>query len=381
MLFWLFCTITDSIILYQRTALAHLSAPLIIPLLCLVMATPSSAVVNEDDLRKELRKLRDEVQRRELPTTFKFLLMDGVVTPRKPMLPKDKMYSKAIPARLRERVEAFGTMHEWDRVAQRNQHQGPLWEESGLRAALTLRDLKKHEQDALLKGTVAAIQTPQVMARKEYLDGMALGLQSKELKKLRLQEESRMQKREALQKEARVREAERQARLEQQRQNREAARRRRVEEEDEEEEEEVRREEERLRRAQEDTPNHRVSKYLKPAFEKLWQLEFKHLGNTNPFRIVITKENCIAMGAPGYGDIVKKPMNLTWIKEKLQGARYESVAEYFADVDLMVNNALLFNSDPNNDYHLAAKELQDLAKKIRRHIVADIKKKKQGTKK
>lgn len=37
---------------------------------------------------------------------------------------------------------------------------------------------------------------------------------------------------------------------------------------------------------------------------------------------------------------------------------YESIQEFFADVDLMISNALLYNSDPMNPYRMAAEEMK-----------------------
>jgi hypothetical protein len=335
--------------------------------------SPSTATVDEEDLRKDLRELLQKVTRREpLDTTYKYLILNGVVTPRKPVIPKDKVYTKAMTGDLRERLEAFGQVHEWDRIAQRQHDE---WEESSLRAAFTLREPKKHEQEGLLQATLGAKNTPHVIARKAYTEAMALGLQSKELKVLQHREESRQQTQKKM---AIQQEEEREARLEQQQRNRDVARRRREMEEEEEEEEE-RREEER-RRQQENTPGRKVAKFVMPVFQILWDTEFANLGNTNPFRSVIDKSNCVAMGVPDYCNIVKKPMNLTWIQRKLEKAQYESLAAFFTDVDLMLQNALLYNSDPNNDYHLAAKEMLERYKKIRKQVNNKLKKMRQATK-
>jgi Bromodomain len=319
----------------------------------------TTANIDEEDLRKELRELLQKVTRREpLETTYKFLLLNGAVTPRKPVLPNYKVYTKAMPGSLRERLESFGQVHEWDRIAQR---QHDTWEESSLRAAFTLREPKKHETESLLHATLAARKTRHTMAREAFVEAMALGLQSKELKLLKQREESRQMSQKKI---AQKQEDERALRQEQQQRNREAARRRRIQQ-DLEEEEEERREEER-RRQQENTPARKVAKFVMPVFQILWDMEFANLGNTNPFRTVIDKSNCAAMGVPDYCSIVKNPMNLTWIQRKLEKAEYMSLADFFADVELMLQNALLYNSDPNNDYHIAAKEMLERFKRIRK---------------
>mmetsp|Transcript_27218 Transcript_27218/g.45387 ORF Transcript_27218/g.45387 Transcript_27218/m.45387 type:complete len:351 (+) Transcript_27218:77-1129(+) len=347
------------------------------------MSTPESSdsIVNEDDLRKELREMLQQVTRREpLETTYKYLLLNGDVTPRKPILPKDKLYFKPVTADLREHVETFPG-NEWDRIAQRSQ-QGDeeQWEESKMRAALTLREPKKHEQEALLKQTTKAKNTPQVLARKAYLEGIALGLQSKELKVLKKKEESRQEAAQVQRKLAKRKEEDRQMEVERKKEERaENRKRKRREEMEEEDYEEELREKEEHRRQQEDAPKHNIANFLMPKFDHLWKMEFAHLGNTNPFRTVIDRSNCIAMGVPDYSDIVKQPMNLTWIQKKLQKAEYQSVAAFFNDVELMIKNALLYNSDPTNDYHLAAKEMAEHYKKfVKRPIVEYVKKRRDG---
>ena len=336
------------------------------------MSKPSpTAVVDEEDLRKELRELLQKVARREpLETTYKYLLLNGVVTPRKPVIPNYKVYTKAMKGSLRESLESFGQVHEWDRIAQRQHDQ---WDESSLRAAFTLREPKKHETEALLQATLTARNTRHVVAREAYVEAMALGLQSKELKALKQREESRQMSQKKLEQQQ---EQERASRLEQQHRNREASRRRREQQEEEEEEEERR--EEARRRQEENTPGRKVAKFVMPVFQNLWDMEFANLGNTNPFRTVIDKSNCAAMGVPDYCNIIKNPMNLTWIQRKLDKAQYESLAAFFADVDLMLQNALLYNSDPNNDYHLAAKEMHERYKRIRKQVNNKLKKMRQA---
>jgi len=329
-------------------------------------STDEAVNVNEESLRKELRGLLQQVTRREpLEMNYKFLLLNGKVTPRKPIFPKDKLY-KDMTANLRKKVEAFGTVHEWDRVSQRQQHEGALFDEKSLRAAMTLREPKKHEQKPLLQATLEALNTPEVLARKDYFESTALGLQSKELKASQKREDS---KHLAQQQKSQKLESSRKNRLEEQRQKRlEVAGRHRRREAPHEEEIE------RQRKQPRESPNHRLSRYLMPFFQKLWDMEFANLANTNPFRLAIEKSNCVQMGAPDYFDIIKKPMNLTWIQQRLKRGQYE-LKGFFDDVELMLQNCLDYNSDPNNDWHLAALEMREYYKKIRRQLLSILRKK------
>ena len=177
----------------------------------------------------------------------------------------------------------------------------------------------------------------------------------------------------------------------QQQQKREAARIRRMEEE-------RQQEEERLARMKE-SPQVKLARYCQPGkametvpfhshyascsnlyfsavsvFNKLWDMEFDLLQKTNPFRIVIDENNCAAMGAPDYMDIIQKPMNLTWIQTKLKEAKYETLQEFFADVELLLSNAVIYNSDPNNPYHLAAKEMRKVFRKEGKELYQQLQK-------
>jgi len=329
--------------------------------------------VNQEDLRKELRELLQQVTRREpLEMNYKFLLMNGKVTHKKPTFPKDKLY-KAMTANLRKKVEAFGTVHEWDRVSQRQQHEGEPFDEKSLRQAMTLREAKEHEQKPLLQATLEALNTPDVMARKDYVEGMALGLKSKELKASQKREESLPAVRNK-QISSMIGDNQRKNRLDDQRKRHEALRRRRPPKlpnnNSNEEEGELRPN----KKARQESPGNRLSRFLMPFFQKLWDMEFADLDNMNPFRIIIDRSNCAQMGAPDYFDVITKPMNLAWIKDKLKKGQYE-LKGFFDDVELMIKNCLDYNSDPNNDYHKAALEMRKSYKNLRRHIISIFRKK------
>jgi E1A/CREB-binding protein len=128
-----------------------------------------------------------------------------------------------------------------------------------------------------------------------------------------------------------------------------------------------------------DRPQLALQRVYQPIFQVLWDMEFDNLGGTNPFRIIIDRNTCAAMGAPDYFDVIKTPMNLTYIKDKVKDAQYETLQAFFADVELMLNNALLYNSDPNNNYHIAAKEMKRKYKKIAKKIVLGLQKHSQRT--
>lgn len=135
--------------------------------------------------------------------------------------------------------------------------------------------------------------------------------------------------------------------------------------------EQERAEQERRERAIE-TPKDALHRLYKPIFDSLWEMEFEFLGNVNPFRIVIDESNCAVMGAPDYCQVIKKPMNLTYIQTKVNEKSYETLQEFLEDVDLIVKNALLYNSHPENPYNIAAKAFRKQFKKLAKPLVQSL---------
>ena len=156
--------------------------------------------------------------------------------------------------------------------------------------------------------------------------------------------------------------------------NREKELRERLEREDAENKlriEKERLEQERKERALE-TPKDALHRLYKPIFDSLWEMEFDILGGVNPFRTVIDAENCAAMGAPDYCDIIKRPMNLTYIQTKVNKKSYETLQEFLEDVDLIIKNALLYNHHPENPYNIAAQAFRKQFKKLAKPLVRSL---------
>ena len=323
---------------------------------------------HEEGLRSQLVELMQSLKRREpLDPTYKRYLMDGAVTNVRPVLPKDKAYKK-IGSDLRATVETFVVQTQgkdpFDRIAQRQ----PLQEEH-MRAALTLREAKEHEQKALLDATLSALPKRAGMdapTRRRHLEEICLGLRQSAptsaaaaaggaSSRNRTPTPSTATTLSAAQQ---TEQARQQAALEAQRAQfkaREEARLRR------EEEDRQRRQLEAANRGsnkRDKTPQNALHKLIFPIFKMLWDMEFPHLGGINPFRIVIDRENCASCGAPDYFDVITTPMNLTYIQHKVDRLEYTTFQQFNQDVELMISNALLYNSDVNNPYHIAAEELK-----------------------
>lgn len=367
---------------------------------------PATPAVNEEDLREQLRILTQNLKRREpLKPTYKHLLTDGIVTARKPALPKDKFYRR-IGSRLRETVETFMAETQgkdpFDRISQRE----PL-EEEKLRAALTLREFKEHEQVPLLEATLAALPKRRgmdEMTRRRHLDAVALGLQTSSSRKRQLlsQQQQRNDKPKlatsllsnvskptpALKPTTAI---DQQQSLDDDDENTARPRRDDLKRK--------REDEGRSRPRTEDnkqsvggksssttnarkipppafeTPQQVLHKFYQPIFKMLWDMEFPYLGNTNPFRMVIDRDNCAAVGAPDYFDVVGKPMNLTFIQRKVEAMEYSQLSDFFQDVDLMLQNAIKYNSDPHNPYRIAAEEMLKRYKRAAKTTVKNIRQK------
>lgn len=144
--------------------------------------------------------------------------------------------------------------------------------------------------------------------------------------------------------------------------------RERLREEEEERIRMVEEREERMRRARlMETPQQALHRLYDPIFQALWDMEF--FDGSNPFRIVINKDNCAMMGAPDYFDFIQTPMNLTYVREKVANYSYETLQDFFQDIELIISNALVYNSDPNNQYHKAANAMLRKYNKLKNKVL------------
>lgn len=72
--------------------------------------------------------------------------------------------------------------------------------------------------------------------------------------------------------------------------------------------------------------------------------------------------DAVALGIPEYHQIVKKPMDFSTVREKLEGSMYASNKEFAQDVRLVFSNAELFNP-PGSEINLSARKLSELFEK------------------
>lgn len=255
----------------------------------------------------------------------------------------------------------------FDRISQRK----PL-DEAGMRAAFTLREAKAHEQETLLEATLAAMAMhPE---RKRSLDGMALGLQQRHKKKFRGVMDS-LGANAAAQSRMAMSMANDLAMLEQQKHHARQMEEARIQRERDERRKRLEEMEQNKRNNEsEGGGNTFLQQVLHQVFKLYWDMEFPNLGGINPFRIVIDRKSAPQI-APDYFTVITTPMNLTYIKDKVKGRKYSTLYQFFADIDLMIDNALKYNVEEDNPYRIASEDLKKKHTKIAKKVWKQIKEK------
>ncbi|KAI8995316.1 Bromodomain-containing protein [Trametes punicea] len=92
--------------------------------------------------------------------------------------------------------------------------------------------------------------------------------------------------------------------------------------------------------------------------EKIWKdlHQKQHYSVAHPFYEPVDP---IKMGIPEYPKIIKKPMDLSTMKKKLDAGEYTTAEKFRDDFKLMIKNCMTFNP-PGNPVHEAGKALQQL---------------------
>jgi hypothetical protein len=372
----------------------------------------------EQSLREELHKLRRKISKREpFKPSYRFLLLQNTQV-KPPKITEDKLY-KRYGSNLREAVERY--MNKYGTESPANdarkwtvgRHRTAL-DEGKMRDAFTIRECKEHEQRDLIQASLLAAKLrrrPGSLVdegtRKRSIEAMALGCLEKEKKKvqrqkdreifksiqqklqkhgLEIQKANTSDKKEAAQLEAQLRQMEQQTqdvkeKVIEARERAKAIEMSKTREKQRERERIVaeKRERERVKRDREaasrkarqmESPQEALSRLYEPVFQGLWDMEF--MDNMNPFRMVIDKYNCVELNVPDYCDVVKTPMNLTYVREKVNKKEYITLQDFFGDIELLINNALLYNSDPHNSYHIAALKMKRKYIELRKQLMMQI---------
>ena len=101
-----------------------------------------------------------------------------------------------------------------------------------------------------------------------------------------------------------------------------------------------------------------LMKALTPTLETLYKQDPESL----PFRQPVDPQ---ALGIPDYFDIIKKPMDLSTIKRKLDTGQYSDPWEYVDDVWMMFDNAWQYNRKASRVYKFCTKVSFDYFFKLR----------------
>lgn len=70
----------------------------------------------------------------------------------------------------------------------------------------------------------------------------------------------------------------------------------------------------------------------------------------------------VKLNIPDYFDVIKNPMDFGTVKKKLLSGKYETVADFTADSNLVFSNACMYNH-PGTDVYIMAETLRDFFKK------------------
>ncbi|XP_046404290.1 homeotic protein female sterile-like isoform X3 [Ischnura elegans] len=104
-------------------------------------------------------------------------------------------------------------------------------------------------------------------------------------------------------------------------------------------------------------PKEKLSESLKACNEILKELfSKKHSGYAWPFYKPVDAE---LLGLHDYHDIIKKPMDLGTVKQKMDNREYRTGSEFAADVRLIFTNCYKYNP-PDHDVVAMARKLQDV---------------------
>nr|XP_021386422.1 bromodomain-containing protein 8-like [Lonchura striata domestica] len=86
---------------------------------------------------------------------------------------------------------------------------------------------------------------------------------------------------------------------------------------------------------------------LKKKLLSIWRMIASHRFSS-PFLKPVSEKQ-----APGYRDVVKRPMDLSSIKRRLSKGHIQSVMQFQCDVMLMFQNAVMYNSSDHHVFHVA----------------------------
>ncbi|XP_026135961.1 bromodomain-containing protein 8-like isoform X2 [Carassius auratus] len=76
--------------------------------------------------------------------------------------------------------------------------------------------------------------------------------------------------------------------------------------------------------------------------------------------------------APGYHNIVHRPMDLSAIKKNIESGQIRTTAEFQRDIMLMFQNAVMYNSSDHDVYHMALEMQRDVLEQIQQFLATQL---------
>ncbi|KAM6322833.1 H/ACA ribonucleoprotein complex subunit 2 isoform 1-T1 [Podargus strigoides] len=104
---------------------------------------------------------------------------------------------------------------------------------------------------------------------------------------------------------------------------------------------------------------HSMKHFLfKRTLLSIWKMIASHR-YSGPFLKAVSEKQ-----APGYRDVVKRPMDLTSIKRRLSRGHIQSMIQFQRDLMLMFQNAVMYNSFSHHVYHMAMEMQQEVLEQL-----------------
>uniref|UniRef100_A0A803VMJ2 Bromodomain-containing protein 8 n=2 Tax=Ficedula albicollis TaxID=59894 RepID=A0A803VMJ2_FICAL len=97
---------------------------------------------------------------------------------------------------------------------------------------------------------------------------------------------------------------------------------------------------------------------LKKKLLSIWRMIASHRFSS-PFLKPVSEKQ-----APGYKDVVKRPMDLSSIKRRLAKGHIQSVMQFQCDLMLMFQNAVMYNSSDHHVFHVAVEMQREVLEQL-----------------
>ncbi|KAL2299242.1 hypothetical protein Nmel_013892 [Mimus melanotis] len=97
---------------------------------------------------------------------------------------------------------------------------------------------------------------------------------------------------------------------------------------------------------------------LKKKLMSIWRMIASHRFSS-PFLKPVSEKQ-----APGYKDVVKRPMDLSSIKRRLSKGHIQSVMQFQCDLMLMFQNAVMYNNSDHHVFHVAVEMQREVLEQL-----------------